>query len=316
MRAVIVPAHPGLLCAIGMAEAPLLFTRGAALLKPLGTTKDEDIARAFAPLEAEVAREMTSAGISPDGFLLERALDLRYEGQSHELRITWRRGFAADDFHAAHERANGFRDDVRPIEIVSIHASGASIDVLPKGNISREDREPAPREAPQPIDRSLAGPLFRREDLARGHAIEGPAVVGEYSGTTWIPPGWRLSVLPSEDLPGGDMSEPHRVRARIERIPILAIALGAAALLLLDCGVSIAAMLATEVRMPGATTLRDVALTTVLGMEYRGASYGVILPIAVARGFWLGLLFGLAMQALGALAALRVTVAFDDEAAR
>ena len=33
-----------------------------------------------------------------------------------------------------------------------------------------------------------------RKDLLAGHTLEGPAIVLEYSSTTWLPPGWRLEV--------------------------------------------------------------------------------------------------------------------------
>ena len=33
-----------------------------------------------------------------------------------------------------------------------------------------------------------------REDLAPGHDLEGPLLVLEYSSTTWIPHGWRLTL--------------------------------------------------------------------------------------------------------------------------
>ena len=35
--------------------------------------------------------------------------------------------------------------------------------------------------------------VWRRE-LSPGHELEGPAVVSEYSSTTWVPEGWRLAV--------------------------------------------------------------------------------------------------------------------------
>jgi len=37
----------------------------------------------------------------------------------------------------------------------------------------------------------------RRRDLRAGHVLEGPAVIQEYSGTTWVPSGWTLEVDPS-----------------------------------------------------------------------------------------------------------------------
>jgi N-methylhydantoinase A len=36
--------------------------------------------------------------------------------------------------------------------------------------------------------------LVRRGDLRSGHMIEGPAVIHEYSGTTWVPPGCTATV--------------------------------------------------------------------------------------------------------------------------
>jgi N-methylhydantoinase A len=33
-----------------------------------------------------------------------------------------------------------------------------------------------------------------RRDLRAGHRLDGPALVLEYSATTWVPPGWILDV--------------------------------------------------------------------------------------------------------------------------
>ena len=35
-----------------------------------------------------------------------------------------------------------------------------------------------------------------RRDLRAGHTLEGPALVLEYSSTTWVPEGWTLEVDP------------------------------------------------------------------------------------------------------------------------
>jgi N-methylhydantoinase A/oxoprolinase/acetone carboxylase beta subunit len=38
--------------------------------------------------------------------------------------------------------------------------------------------------------------VFDRASLAHGHRIDGPAIVGEYSSTTWIPANFRCDVDP------------------------------------------------------------------------------------------------------------------------
>jgi N-methylhydantoinase A len=48
--------------------------------------------------------------------------------------------------------------------------------------------------------------VFRRDQLGRGFATPGPALVCEYSATTIVPPGWQLRV----DAVGGLVLERGR----------------------------------------------------------------------------------------------------------
>jgi N-methylhydantoinase A len=192
---VLLPEHPGLLSALGMASAPLVFTRSAALLAPLRALAPADIDRALAPLEAAIVEAMAREGLRGKDVRLVREVDVRYDGQAHEIRIPYAPGRVAADFHAAHERRNGFRDERREIEVVAVHAAGIGAELeepLPA-------RDAARRPAARPIGASPAGPLYRREDVGP-EPLAGPAVIGEYSGTTWLPAGWRARALASGDL--------------------------------------------------------------------------------------------------------------------
>ena len=42
--------------------------------------------------------------------------------------------------------------------------------------------------------RAWSASVHRREELAAGRRLRGPAVICEYSATTVVPPGWRLTV--------------------------------------------------------------------------------------------------------------------------
>jgi hypothetical protein len=112
------------------------------------------------------------------------------------------------------------------------------------------------------------------------------------------------------------MSEPHRVRARVERVPVLAIALGGAIILCVECAIKCAIAAFGGDAATGATTLRGVEVFCFLGGPYSGASYGALVPMAFVRGFWAGLLFAGTLEVLARLSALRVTVAFDEEGAK
>jgi N-methylhydantoinase A len=43
-------------------------------------------------------------------------------------------------------------------------------------------------------DQTLEADRVWRKDLGAGQALVGPLVIQEYSGTTWVPPGWGVAV--------------------------------------------------------------------------------------------------------------------------
>ncbi len=98
------------------------------------------------------------AGGVAGGVAVEVALDCRYAGQSHELRVP-----AVAAFGAEHERRNGYQRPGHPVEVVALRAVA---------------RRPAP----------LA--VTELPDVAR-EAVVGPAVVAEDDCTIWVPAGWR-----------------------------------------------------------------------------------------------------------------------------
>jgi N-methylhydantoinase A len=152
------------------------------------------LAAGLAELEAAAREAIRSDGASPDALTVERWIDARYRGQSFELAVP------ADDwstaFHAVHEERYGYRRPDTPVEAVTIRVIASApppfIDVP----------ELAAASAPPPLrptlvhhaGAALEGARVRRDVLRAGHEIDGPAVVEEYSGTTWVPSGWRARV--------------------------------------------------------------------------------------------------------------------------
>ncbi|MDX1645769.1 MAG: hypothetical protein R3304_01400, partial [Longimicrobiales bacterium] len=83
-----------------------------------------------------------------------------------------------------------------PLEAVTLRA----IVSAPPAHLDARSLAPAdaaPERASRTViqggERLDAHSVWRR-DLRAGHELEGPLVVQEYSGTTWVPPGWRLRV--------------------------------------------------------------------------------------------------------------------------
>jgi N-methylhydantoinase A len=193
----LVPPDPGLLSAYGMLASPV--TREASRTV-LASTEDhalhDTMAEVFSELEGRALGEMTDEGADPDVLVSERWIDARYRGQSFELRVP-----AADWvelFHAAHEDRYGYRRPETPVEAVTLRvvvtAPPVPLDVPALGEASG----PPQAQTGSVVygGETLEVERIWRRDLASGHVITGPAIIQEYSATTWVPPNWRVEVDP------------------------------------------------------------------------------------------------------------------------
>lgn len=200
--AALVPRFPGALSAWGMTRAGAATEKARTVLEPLekwGTKR----MRATLDELAREARTEVRASLPKGALEQERLLDLRYSGQAYELQIPAGSGAAlkglAEAFGRAHERLYGYRLDDRPIELVCLRVRLRGAGAAPDRS-RRPRRRSAPRRAHTGNRRAcldgqwVEARLWRREALDEGHTLEGPGIVEEYSGTTLVPPNWRLQV--------------------------------------------------------------------------------------------------------------------------
>lgn len=188
----LVPPDPGLLSAFGMLVAPVVRDRArTVLLAADGVGANDRIRHVLGEIEDEAREEMLRDGAEASDLSVERWVDARYVGQSFELRVP------ADDwvarFHDAHERRYGYRRST-PVEAVTVRvrveAPGEDVEI-------REiSREPAvePREPTSVIfdGQEIDAPIIPRSSLPTDASLTGPAIIVEYSSTTWCPPGWQI----------------------------------------------------------------------------------------------------------------------------
>ncbi len=195
---VLVPPHTGLLSAYGMLVAPVV--RGASrsmLVSSEDTNADARVRDALEELATDARATLEAEGFPAEVLEEDLWVEARYRGQSFELRVLardWR-----VNFHAAHEQRYGYAHPEAPVEAVTVRASirapGAEVRVDPIP-------EAADRSGPSPTHtgtvrwqgRELEAIHIWRRELGAGSRIAGPAVVLEYSSTTWVPPEWTLEV--------------------------------------------------------------------------------------------------------------------------
>jgi N-methylhydantoinase A len=191
----LVPPDPGLLSAYGMLASPvsreLSRTVLAASTRP---DLDDLLTDVFAEMEKQGRIDMLAEGARAETLLAERWVDARYAGQSFELRVSadgW-----VDRFHDLHDERYGYRRTATPVEAVTLRV----VVTAPPLRIEAPRRAAASSSPPLVATRvfhsgrELEAVRVWRRDLAEGHVIEGPAVVQEYSATTWVPPEWRMEV--------------------------------------------------------------------------------------------------------------------------
>jgi N-methylhydantoinase A len=189
-----VPRANGVLSALGLLAAD---ERHDASRTHRATLADADT-DAIGAVYGEMADRLRDASSDPDRAAVARRADLRYDGQSHELTVGVPDPFdpatVADRFHAAHERARGYRLDEEPIELVTLRLTATLPGETPE--ISHEAKSPEPVEQ---RDASFGGtfretPVYERESVPAGAAIDGPAIFEGGESTVVVPPGWRTTV--------------------------------------------------------------------------------------------------------------------------
>jgi len=207
---VIVPPNPGAFSALGvlLSDVARDVSQSVLLRAPeggLGTRPREwarfrsDVGQRFDRLEREARAELRRDRLATEAASSERGLDVRYVGQSYELTIPWEETFQ-ERFHRMHERAYGYADPGRALEVVNLRLRLTIPTPQPPFRRMRHAKAARPngalirRRSVWFGGRSYPTPLYERTRLAPGTRFRGPAIVAEYSSTTVVPPDFDCCV--------------------------------------------------------------------------------------------------------------------------
>jgi N-methylhydantoinase A len=153
------------------------------------------------------ASGIVSAGALGAKLVTRRAVEMRYEGQGHEISVPLpeRKLKAADakslraGYEKRYEAQFGLRIADVPVEFLtwSIGVSAVSA-VSSRSKPVKEKRTANSKEKKNVFDpvrgRIENIPSYRRGELAPGTRLAGPALVVEPQTTTLVPRGWRCKV--------------------------------------------------------------------------------------------------------------------------
>ena len=202
---VLVPPIAGVGSAFGLLLAPISFDFARSYVCRV---EDLDIQRLRSLLDEMLTsgREVvTGAGVADADVAFEIAVDIRYVGQGHEIRVLVEDDNLEDRFvsrlvaafESEYARLFGRTCEGVPIEVVhwrvTVSGPRQTIDIAAGHQVVESENAATTR--PIAFDRDGASDVavYDRNSLAAG-TIQGPAIVEEAESTTVVPAGWRVTV--------------------------------------------------------------------------------------------------------------------------
>ncbi|MEV6665863.1 hydantoinase B/oxoprolinase family protein [Streptomyces nigra] len=198
IRTVLVPPMAGVLSALGIGLADTTAMREQSVEAPLEPASMGGVHKTADDLEAAARAELLDEDVPAGRIRVTRRAQLRYDGTDTTLTVeltdpdTMRRAF-----EERHRATYSFTLD-RPIvvEALSVEATGITeppdLSALAPHSAAPEGSPDAPRTAPLHTGGTWRDvPLHRREQLAPGALVTGPAIIAESGATTVVDDGWR-----------------------------------------------------------------------------------------------------------------------------
>jgi N-methylhydantoinase A len=206
MQACIVPPNPGNLSAFGLLAVDWRTDHIVTKVMHEDAIELAAVAAIYAGLEGDAAATLERDGIERARIRLVREADVRYAGQSMEVRVPAPAGpidgtFVAAliaAFHAAHLKTFGYNyAGKQKVELVNFCVSGfGMIDRpgVPKLDLGRDGMLSCSRRPVYFSGAFRETPIYQRAALPAGVRLDGPAVIEEFGSATVVFPGQHLNV--------------------------------------------------------------------------------------------------------------------------
>ncbi|TDJ72539.1 MAG: 5-oxoprolinase [Proteobacteria bacterium] len=209
--------HPyaGVLSAYGMGLADRRVMREQAVEAKLTDNLVPRLDQIFAGLESDGRVEMQYQGLADHKVSSVRKVHVRYDGTDTALIVDY--GTPVDiskRFEHAHWRRFGFIDSDKALVV-----EAASVEVIGAGDVGDDLVALSPSDdAPSYSDKRVGqvdmytanathdgetqckAPIFKRDQLAPGSYVVGPAIIVEANSTIVVEPGWRAELTARNDI--------------------------------------------------------------------------------------------------------------------
>ena len=205
---ILVPPYPGITSAMGLLMADVKHDYIRSRMGILHEVSPGQAQAIFDALEASAVTDLAEEGFSKEMIRLERFLDLRYAGQGYEVTIPLPMSILSreiicgvrNEFDAAHKRLFGHQAPDQPVELVSYRVVGYGL--VPRIRFTTFPINPKIVRLPPSSYRKVyfgeegfsTCPVYQREQLEPGTALQGPAILEQMDSTTVIYPAQTAQV--------------------------------------------------------------------------------------------------------------------------
>lgn len=210
IRRVLVPGHPGVLCATGalVADARRDFVR--SVHRGLRSSEVASVVEQMGEIHADLIREgnewLSSQRLRYTSTKAVAIADMRYVGQSFEIAVPIDDAVVRDSsgnmlrtaFYEEYRKVYGYTDETAELEVRDIRVSAIGVTpkpVLRKRSAAQTGKKPKIRHKEIFHDGKTRKAAFvDRSELEAGFSLPGPAVIQQYDTTTFVPEGFRVFV--------------------------------------------------------------------------------------------------------------------------
>lgn len=224
MKNILIHPMSGLLSAYGMGLADIRATRQKALGVALDEAAPAAIADLGRELQGDCLSELLAQGVAAEAIRTVVRAHIRYAGTDTVLAVETLFPSLDDalrlrsDFETVHKRRFGFVADDKPlvveaVEVETIGGAAAEIN-FDSGEKAEGEAPAARRERFHSQGEIHDAAVVRREAIAPGHTVTGPAIIIEPNQTIVVEDGWQAR------LTGKDHIVLSRIRALPERTAI------------------------------------------------------------------------------------------------
>lgn len=209
---VIIPPHAAAFSAWGMLSSGFQEDRVLTRLSAVTVDTAAGILTDLKDLESEARAQMERYGLRSQSLFVQREVGVRYLGQSHSLNVPIDEEWMSDAyrfteevhsrFHALHLQRYGHSNPAMELEVVLARVRSGIRKEMP----IPETKEPSAVHGSATREIFFRGTgwvstaIWRREELAVGATVGGPAVVNDLASTILVPLEWTITRNPNDAL--------------------------------------------------------------------------------------------------------------------